>query len=148
MENAQIGKGGNYKFCLHNLLNRNREYLADCYLENRITCEKTKFQKREREWERQRNLDLRINKKWINSTPNCEAFSSFEGVSSDHRIVSSKIHQGRRRNTTQTVKASLYDWCSLTRHLTEIFRMTNMKFCCCPYRSSSRVYSNQTKTQI
>ena len=28
-----------------------------------------------------------INKKWKNSAMNCETYSSFEGVSSDHRII-------------------------------------------------------------
>ena len=32
-----------------------------------------------------------MNKKWINSALNCEADSSFEGVPSDHRIVTAKI---------------------------------------------------------
>ena len=31
-----------------------------------------------------------INKKWINSALNCEAYSSFEGESSDERIVTAK----------------------------------------------------------
>ena len=31
-----------------------------------------------------------INKKWINSTLKCEAHSSFEGVSSNQRIISEK----------------------------------------------------------
>ena len=31
-----------------------------------------------------------MNKKWINSTLNCEAYSSFEEVSSDHRIITAE----------------------------------------------------------
>ena len=45
--NAKIGKDGNEKFCLHNLPNKNGEYLADFSLENRIVCLKIKFKKNE-----------------------------------------------------------------------------------------------------
>ena len=38
-----------------------------------------------------------------NSTLNCEAYSFFEHVSSDHRIVTTK-------NTMQTTKTRHYDW--------------------------------------
>ena len=41
-----------------------------------------------------------MNKKWKNSAINCEAYSSFEGVSSDHRIFTAKI----RKNTTKPTK--------------------------------------------
>ena len=40
-----------------------------------------------------------LNKKWNNSAMNCEAYSSFEGVSSDHRIVTSKIRLSQRKKT-------------------------------------------------
>ena len=45
---------------------------------------------------------------------NCKAYSSFEGVSSNHRIISVKIHPSLQRKKTQTVKASQYDKSSLT----------------------------------
>ena len=44
--NAQIGKDDNDKFCLHNLLNRNGDYLANFSLENSFSCLKMKFHKR------------------------------------------------------------------------------------------------------
>ena len=47
-----------------------------------------------------------INKKWINSVMNCEVYSSFEGVSSDYRIVSVKIRLSLRRNKKKTKKVS------------------------------------------
>ena len=43
--NAQIGKDERNKFCLHNLSNRNGEYLTDFSLENRLSCLNTKFRK-------------------------------------------------------------------------------------------------------
>ena len=46
---------------------------------------------------------------------NCEAYSSFEGVSSDHRIVTPEIHLSRHRNTTQEIKIIHYDWSLLNK---------------------------------
>ena len=40
---------------------------------------------------------------------NCEAYSSFEGVSSDHRIVTAKIRLSQRRNAARTTTIALYD---------------------------------------
>ena len=50
-----------------------------------------------------------INKKWKNSAINCEAYSSFEGVSSDHRIVTAKIRLSLRKNATRTATTKQYD---------------------------------------
>ena len=44
---------------------------------------------------------------------NFEVYSSFEGLSSDYRIVSVKICMSRCRNKKQTVKVSQYEWSSL-----------------------------------
>ena len=44
---------------------------------------------------------------------NCEAYSSFEGVSSDHRIVMAKIRLSLRKNATQTATTKPYDWAFL-----------------------------------
>ena len=41
---------------------------------------------------------------------NCEAYSSFEGVSSDHRIVTAKIRLSLRKNATRTATTKHYDW--------------------------------------
>ena len=53
-----------------------------------------------------------IIKKWINSVLNCEAFSSFGGVSSDHRFITTKILLILCRNKKETVKIT--HWSSLT----------------------------------
>ena len=87
-------------------------------LEKRLTCFNTKFQKREGKlWTythanntKAQIVYIFINKKWNNSTLNCEAYSSFKGVSSDHRIVTAKIRLSLRRNTTQTTTTVHYDW--------------------------------------
>ena len=45
----------------------------------------------------------------INSAWNCETYSSFEGVSTDHRIVKLKIRLSLRRNRKQIAKTTVYD---------------------------------------
>ena len=44
---------------------------------------------------------------------NCEAHSSFESVSADHRIVTAKLRLSLRKNTTRTAIAKHYDWALL-----------------------------------
>ena len=97
--NAQIRKNGNNKYSLHNKSNRNGQHLTDFMIENRLTCLNTNYQKREGKlWtytytnNSKAQIDyVFINKKWKNSAMNSEAYSSFKGVSSDHRIVTAKI---------------------------------------------------------
>ena len=116
--NAQIDKNINPRFSLHNSSNRNGEQLTDFMLENRLTCLNTKFQEREGKlWtytytnNTKAQIDyVFINKKWNNNTLNCEAYSSFEGVFSDHQIVMAKIRLSPRRNTTWTTTTVHYDW--------------------------------------
>ena len=97
--NAQIGKKRNNKYSLHNASNRNGLHLIDFMIENRLTCLNTNFQKREGKlWtytyanKSKAQIDyVLINRKWENSAMNCETYSSFESVSSDHRIVTAKV---------------------------------------------------------
>ena len=87
-------------------------------LENRLTCLNTKFQKRKGKlWtytyanntKAQTDYTF-INKKWNNSALNCEAYSSFEGVSSDHQIVMAKIRLSLQRNIVKTTITVHYHW--------------------------------------
>ena len=110
--NAQIGKNGNNKYSLHNTANRYGQHLTDFMIENRLACLNTNYQKREGKlWtytyanNTKAQIDyVLINKKWKNSALNCEANSSFEGVSTDHRIVTA----------INTVKPSKFDKRTLT----------------------------------
>ena len=119
--NAQIGKNRNNKYSLHNTSNRNGQHLIDFMIGNRLTCLNTNFQKREGKlWthtyanKSKALIDyLFINRKWKNSAMNCEAYSTFEGVSSDHRIVTAKIRLSLRKNATQTATTRHYDWALL-----------------------------------
>ena len=45
---------------------------------------------------------------------NCEAYSSFEGVSSDHRIVMAKIRLSLQKNATRTATTKHYEWALLS----------------------------------
>ena len=44
---------------------------------------------------------------------NCEAYSSFEGVSTDHRIVTAKIRLSLWKNAKRTATTKHYDWALL-----------------------------------
>ena len=87
-------------------------------MENRLTCFNTNYQKREGKlWtytyannSKAQIEYVLINKKWKNSVMNCEAYSSFEGVSSDHWIVRAKIRLSLRKNATRTATTKHYDW--------------------------------------
>ena len=87
-------------------------------IENRLTCRNTNYQKREGKlWtytyanNSKAQIDyVFINRKWKNSAMNCDAYSNFEGVSSDHPIVTAKIRLSLRKNTTRTATTKHYDW--------------------------------------
>ena len=114
--NVQIGKNVNHKYSLHNSSNRNEEHLTDFTLENRLTCLNTKFKKRYGKlwtYSYANNTKVQIdnvfiNKKWNNSALNCATYSSFEGLSSDHRIVTAKIRLSLRRNVARTTTTVHY----------------------------------------
>ena len=119
--NAQIWKNRNNIYSLHNTSNRNGKHLTDFMIENRLTCLNTNYQKREGKlWtythanKSKAQIDyVFINKKWKNSAMNCEAYSSFGGVSSDHRIVTAKLPLSLRKNATRTATTKHYDWALL-----------------------------------
>ena len=118
---AQIAKNGNNKYSLHSRSNTNRQHLTDFMIENRLICLNTNYQKREgklRTYTYANNSKAEIdyvfiNEKWKKSAMNCEAYSSFKGVSSDHRIVTKKIRLSRRKNATRTATTKHYDWALL-----------------------------------
>ena len=111
--NAQIGKNVSNKFSLR----RNREHLTDFTLENRLKSLNTKFQKRMGKFMTysysniaKAQIDyLLMNKKWIHSTLNGKGYSSFEGVSSDHRNITTKICLNLCRNAAQTTTVEQYN---------------------------------------
>ena len=90
-------------------------------IENRLTCLNKNYQKGEGKlWtytyanNSKAQIDyVFINKKWKNRSMNCEAYSSFGGVSSDHRIVTTKLRLSLRKNATRTATTNHYDWALL-----------------------------------
>ena len=156
--NAQIGKNGNNKYSLHNTSNRNGQHLTDFMIENRLACLNTNYQKREGKlWtytyanNTKAQIDyVLINKKWKNSAMNCEAYSFFEGVSTDHR-----------KNAKRTATTKHYDWALLNnrdirdkyvlelrnRHetLKKYTKRRIWKFRQCTPRGSSEMHSNKTQ---
>ena len=90
-------------------------------IENRLVFLNTNYQKREGKlWtytyanNSEAQIDyVLISKKWKNSAMNCEAYSSFEGVSSDHRIDTAKIRLSLRKNAKRTATTKYYDWALL-----------------------------------
>ena len=109
--NAQIGKNEHNKFCLHNSSNKQISHLKK--RQHALILNSRK--RRENYGLTLTQIILKqidyilINKKWINSTLNCEAYSSFEGVSSNHRFVIEKIRLsiyagiGRKRPKPHTM---------------------------------------------
>ena len=119
--NVQIGKNGNNKCSLRNTSNRNGQHLKDFMIENRLTCLNTNYQKREGKlWYYRYPNNIKeqihyvfINKKWENSAMNCEDYSSFDGMSSDHRIVTVKNGLSLQKNAPRSVTTKHYDWALL-----------------------------------
>ena len=133
--NARIGKNLNHKFSLHNSSNRNGQHLTDFTQENRLTCLNAKFQKRKGKlWtytyaNSKSQIDyVFINKKWNYSALTCEAYSSFEGVSSDSWIVTAKIRLSLRRNGARITITVHYDWSLLNnRDIRDKYTLTLRK---------------------
>ena len=116
--NAQIGKTEATNTAFTTRQKRNGQHLTDFMIENRLTCLNTNYQKREGKlWtytyanNSKAQIDyVFINKKWKNSAMNCEAYSSFEGVSSDHRTVTAKLRLSVRKNATRTATTKYSNW--------------------------------------
>ena len=88
-----------------------------------------------------------MNKIWNISALNCEANSSFEGVSSDHRIVTAKIGLNLRRNAPKTTTKTivLYDWFLLNnRDIRDKYTLTQRKkFDALPEKSETHTPSDE-----
>ena len=115
--NAQIGQSMHHKFTYHYTSNRNGEYIEHFLIENVLLCINTQFQKRRGKlWtytypngDRAQLDYMMINKKWINSVQNCEAYHSLERISRDHRIVSLRIKPSLRPNKKKS-NTIAYNW--------------------------------------
>ena len=94
------------------------------YLENKLLCLNTHFQKRQgHTWtykapnsSTSQIVYVIINKKWKNSAKNCRSYNSFVNVASDYRIVSAQIRLTLRANKKK-IKITNLDWSSLKNNL-------------------------------
>ena len=129
--NTQIVKKGNNKYSLDNTSKRNGQHQTDFMIENRLTYRNTNYQKKEGKlWtdtyannsKAQIDYDF-INKKWKNSELNCKEYSSFDGMSSDHRIVTAKIRLNLRKNATRTATTKNYDWALYNRDIRDNYEL-------------------------
>ena len=120
--NAHLGTDHNNKFSFHTEANRNGILMEQFLIENSLHCLNTNFQKKNGKlWTHthpngfKAQLDfIIVNKKWINSARNCEAYNTFEGVFYDHRIVSAILILSLRADKKATVNKKRYNWCILT----------------------------------
>ena len=103
--NAQLGPTDSL-FTLHKNTNRNGKHMKDFMEQCSLVATNTRFQNRTgRLWTHRRptgylvQLDyILARKKWINSIKNSRAYNSFEGVKSDHRIVSCNCQISYRKS--------------------------------------------------
>ena len=104
--------------------NRNGTHMKDLLEEHSLIATNTRFQNRiGRLWTHRRpngqlvQLDfILVRKKWINSIKNSRAYSSFEGVNSDHRIVSCKCQISYRKcRTSKKDPMKCVDWKKVAR---------------------------------
>ena len=51
-----------------------------------------------------------INRKWQNSAQDCNAFSFFYSIGSDHRVVTAKLRLSLRATKVKTKRTPKYDW--------------------------------------
>jgi hypothetical protein len=119
--NAQLGKTTTNRFTYHTNANRNGNHMNAFIEENELQCVSAKFQKsKSKLWTHtygngsKAQLDyMFVNNKWKNSALNTEAYNSFEGVGSDHRIVTTEIRLSLRSNKVKTESTPRYDWTTL-----------------------------------
>ena len=98
--------------------NRNGKYLQNLITENSLCCLNKKFRKKcDTLWTHRYQHGVKaqlgymlVNRKWINSLMNCEAYGIFEGVSSDHRTVSVKLRLSLQAKKPKVASSPRYDW--------------------------------------
>ena len=121
--NAYLGIDHDNKFAYHTETNRNGYLLDHFIIENGLKSLNNKFQKKSGKlWTHthpngfKSQLDyIIVNNKWINSARNCEAYNTFEGVYSDHRIVTATLKLSLISNKKSIINKKRYDWTTLTK---------------------------------
>lgn len=115
--NARLGYE-DVRFPYHANTNRNGEYLADLLSEYNLLAANTCFMKRpgkqwtfkDRSTGAKRQLDyILVRSKWRNSVLNAEAYNSFAGLGSDHRVVGMRVRLSLRV-PKRPKRHPTYDW--------------------------------------
>ena len=115
--NAHVGTNDTFKYTYHRNNNQNGRLLIDYAEETNMMIANTFFRKRTGKlWTfmsdstgAKTQVDyILIRRKWKNSLHNCEAYSSFSSVGSDHRILTAKLKLSLRKNSTKAKKTQ-YD---------------------------------------
>ena len=115
--NAHLGpEDALYTF--HQRTNNNGKLLLSYSQEANLVIANSRFQKKPGKLftfvsemnGRKSQIDyILINRKWKNSLKDCEAYSSFASVRSDHRVLSAKLRLSLRTKAA-TSKRENYDW--------------------------------------
>ena len=116
--NAKIGQEDAKGSSFHESTNRNGEYLLDFEKECDMIDLSVQYTKRKGKLctftypngVRAQLDHILINRKWKNSAINCEAYSTFSTVKSDHRIVTAKFRLSLRVNKNLSKNRVRYDW--------------------------------------
>ena len=121
--NAQLGST-NALFTCADESNRNGKHMKDLMEQHSLVATNTRFQNpKNRLWNHRRpngqrvQLDyILVRKKWINSIKNSRAYCSFEGIQSDHRIVSCRCQISYRKSKSPAKDPmKSIDWKSVVR---------------------------------
>ena len=121
--NAHISPTGKWTSYHQGTANRNGKLLEDLLLERGLEITNTRFQKRKGKlWtylsdmnQRRSQIDFIIcRRKWRNTVNNCEAYSSFQSIGSDHRVVIATVKLCLRTSKTPK-REPTPDWSKLTQ---------------------------------
>ena len=117
MSQLQVGKSECKGSSYHEVTNRNGEYLLNLMRECEVLDLSTIFCKRQGKlWTftypngGRAQLDhVLINRKWKNGAVDCQAYSTFHAIRSDHRPVTARIRLSLRANKMNKNKKVPYD---------------------------------------
>ncbi len=120
--NARLGKE-DARHTMHLSTNRNGNYLVDLIMEKDLIVTNTYFKKHDGKlWTflgpggYKAQIDYIITRrKWRNPVLNCEAYSTFTNVGSDHRVVSARIRLSLKANCKSPPKRVIYKWNEFSR---------------------------------
>ena len=104
-------------YCLEET-NKNGDLLLDLIVENEMIPLNPHFRKKDSKlWtftypnQTRAQIDyILINKKWVKSATNCQAYNSFTQIGSDHRVVVANLRLTLRAPKETRVRQKSYNW--------------------------------------